>query len=392
MSVDDSPPRFGNRFHEPFWSFHPLGVVAKAVLLVFVAVVLLTDALVRVFNPETEPILSAVVITAITISMALFTWRPPLGTLALACGAGLALLTGVGGEYLLGAALVTGIVSLTCSAALTLVYTIGVLAWSVAEGLRPSGSTNAMGIVVISLLTLASFAVGATIRQQHERWSQMSEQMEQTERAVAEQLRHERDLIADELHDIVAHELTIIALHAAVLDRTDDSQTRVQSQSAIRDAAVQALTDLRRVLGMVRGEENLAPERVPATSSLDETLAQVVGELETAGIEVTVERPDEVDLPGATVLGIARVLQESATNVIKHAADARRVTIVLRVENEWVQLSFSDDSPAGRTAGLPTSGYGIMRLRERFRVFGGSFDARRTVGGWTVTAALPLQD
>jgi signal transduction histidine kinase len=84
-------------------------------------------------------------------------------------------------------------------------------------------------------------------------------QLEVSEREVAEQLKHERDLIADELHDIVAHEITIVALHAAVLDRTEDMQTRSQSQTAIREAAVQALTDIRRVLGMVRGEENLSP-------------------------------------------------------------------------------------------------------------------------------------
>ncbi|WP_239640037.1 sensor histidine kinase [Microbacterium sp. B24] len=211
-----------------------------------------------------------------------------------------------------------------------------------------------------------------------------------SEREVAEQLKHERDLIADELHDIVAHEITIVALHAAVLDRTEDVQTRSQSQTAIREAAVQALTDIRRVLGMVRGEENLSPERVSSPDGITGTIAAVTKELGQAGIAVTADVPADLRLPSASLVALTRVIRESATNVLKHATGAHTVSIVLRVERGWVHLTFADDSPPARTAGLPASGYGIMRLRERFRLFGGTFESERKSQGWVVSASLPL--
>ena len=189
----------------------------------------------------------------------------------------------------------------------------------------------------------------------------------------------------------MAHEITIVALHAAVLERTDDTQTRSKSQTAIREAAVQALTDIRRVLGMVRGEEALSPERIPSPDGIPGTLAAVTRELSDAGITVTSDVASDLRLPSTSLVALTRVMRESATNVLKHATGARNVHISLTVERGWAHLEFSDDSPPARTAGLPTSGYGIMRLQERFRVFGGSFSAEREPRGWVVSASLPLE-
>lgn len=274
---------------------------------------------------------------------------------------------------------------------LTAVYVVTLVAWLAAVLARPETGFQPLGAFVIALLSLVSLSIGLAIRRQFERARSLALQLEVSEREVAEQLKHERDLIADELHDIVAHEITIVALHAAVLERTDDTQTRSKSQTAIREAAVQALTDIRRVLGMVRGEENLTPDRLPSPDGLPGTIAVVTKELEQAGIEVTVDVPDDVRLPSASMVALIRVIRESGTNVLKHATGARHVRIALRVERGWVRLEFSDDSPPARTAGLPTSGYGIMRLQERFRLFGGSFRAARGPQGWVVSASLPLE-
>lgn len=359
-------------------------------LLVVIAIVLIVDSLIRATSTSPATLLGAIVGTALVILIALFAWRPPIATAALIAVMIIAAVFGVSTEYLIGMALVVGLVSATCSPALTALYSSAVAAWAIAEAVHPTRVFESAGVFIIVLLGVVSFFIGLSIRQQYSRWLRLSQQVEENERELAEQLRRERDLIADELHDIVAHEITIVALHAAVLERTHDEGTRNLSQTAIREAAVQALTDIRRVLGMVRGEENLTPERVPSPDTLDATIGAVVKELEMAGIAVSVEVPDEIRLPNASLLALIRVIRESSTNVLKHATGARHVRIAVTVQHGWVHLEFSDDSPAASTAGLPSSGYGIMRLRERFRVFGGTFEAARRRQGWVVSASLPL--
>ena len=374
----------------PFWAYYPLPSITRGLLIAFVAVALLLDSIVRATNDGTTGVESAIVTTSITVSIALFAWRPPVATIVLSVAAIAAGITGVVDSVLLGAAIL-GLAAFTCSAALAAVYAISWTTWLIAIVLTPGSGVQPLGAVIIAFLGVASLLIGLAIRNQYTKAQMLTTQLEATEREVAEQLRHERDLIADELHDIVAHEITIVALHAAVLERTEDRTTRSQSQTAIREAAVQALTDIRRVLGMVRGEENLTPDRLPSPDGLPGTIAVVTKELEQAGIEVTVDVPDDVRLPSASMVALIRVIRESGTNVLKHATGARHARIALRVERGWARLEFSDDSPPARTAGLPTSGYGIMRLQERFRLFGGSFRAARGPQGWVVSASLPLE-
>ena len=382
--------RLRDALRTPWWDYQPLTPLARRFLVILAGVTLVLQSLFRATNVGPESVASAVVTTSITLAVALFAWRPPVGTLVLILVALTAAVTGVT-DTLLAGAVPIGIVAFSCSVPLTVGYAIAWAGWLVASIIRPGSGFQPLGGIVISIVGLLSLLIGLAIRQQYERAQKLTLQLEATEREVAEQLRHERDLIADELHDIVAHEITIVALHAAVLERTEDTQTRSTSQTAIREAAVQALTDIRRVLGMVRGEENLTPERLPSPDGLPGTIAAVTRELEQAGIHVTTDVPDDVRLPSASLVALIRVIRESGTNVLKHATGARNVKITLRVERGWARLQFADDSPPARTAGLPTSGYGIMRLQERFRLFGGSFSAQRGPAGWVVSASLPLE-
>lgn len=382
--------RFREYLRSPWWDYLTLRPLARRALIALAATTLVLDSLVRATSDQQVTVASAVVTTSIAIAIALFAWKPPVGTIVLTVVALMAAVTGVTDTLLAGAAPL-GLVAFSCSARLTAVYAASWVTWLVGTILRPDSGFQAFGGVVAVFVAAVSLLIGVALRQQYERARSLATQLEAAEKEVAEQLRHERDLIADELHDIVAHEITIVALHAAVLERTEDPQTRTQSQTAIREAAVQALTDIRRVLGMVRGEENLAPERIPSADSLEETVNAVTKELTQAGIRVTTDVPDDPRLPSAPHVALMRVIRESSTNVLKHATGAKNVAISLTVERGWARLEFSDDSPPARTAGLPTSGYGIMRLKERFRLFGGSFSAERRPQGWVVTASLPLE-
>ena len=352
---------------------------------------LVGDSLLRASATTPTDLATAIVTTLLTIIVGLFAWRPPLAAAGLMVGSIFGALSGIAGEFVLAAAILVGLVAVTCSAMMTAAYSLAVVLWVIAETVRTNGIfASAPSAAIVIGLGAISLVIGLSIRRQQDSWMSLAERLEESEREVAEQLRHERDLIADELHDIVAHEITIVALHAAVLDRTEDPSTRTTSQRAIREAAVQALTDIRRVLGMVRGEEDFSAERLSTPDSLETTVSDVTRELGNAGIAVTARIPEELRLPGASLVALTRVIRESATNVLKHATGASSVFIDVSVERGWVHLRFTDDSPPARDAGLPASGYGIVRLRERFRLFGGTFDAQRIDQGWTVNASLPL--
>lgn len=375
----------------PFWSYRPVRPVVRRLLIALAAVLLILDSLLRATSGMEVPILQAVVTTGIALCIGLFAWRPSIAAVVLILLTIGAAIAGVARDSLIATALIAGLVALTCSGMLTLLYGFGLAVAIIAAVLSPAIRLESLSAVVVFFFGAVSGSIGFAIRQQNERAVMLATRLEATEQEVAEQLRHERDLIADELHDIVAHEITIVALHAAVLEHTEDSTTRTQSQTAIREAAVQALTDIRRVLGMVRGEESLSPERVPSRDGIPGTVADVTRELTRAGISVTTDIPDQVRLPSTSLVALTRVMRESSTNVLKHATGATNVHIALTVQRGWAHLEFRDDSPPARTAGLPASGYGIMRLRERFRVFGGSFSAERRPEGWVVSASLPLE-
>ncbi len=373
----------------PFWAYQPLQPAARRIVIILAAIALILDSLFRATSGGSGNIVSAIITSSITLSVALFAWRPPFSAMLLVVAALLAGFAGIADSLLAGAAIL-GLVAFTCSGLLTAVYFAAWLVWLVSVVWMPDSVFQPLGGLIVAILSVVSLIIGLAIRRQFERAQSLALQLEVSEREVAEQLKHERDLIADELHDIVAHEITIVALHAAVLDRTEDAQTRTQSQTAIREAAVQALTDIRRVLGMVRGEENLSPERMSSPDGIGGTIAAVTKELGQAGIHVSADVPDDLRLPSASLVALTRVIRESATNVLKHATGAHNVKIVVRVDRGWVHLTFADDSPPARTAGLPASGYGIMRLRERFRLFGGRFESERKSQGWVVSASLPL--
>lgn len=374
----------------PLWSFTPLSATARRILFVVVAVSVVGETLFRATNEAQQSLAGGVFGTASVVAIALFAWRPPVAAVILGVAPLIATVSGVATGTLLGSVVLVGLVVATCSPALTALYVAAQVAWCIVDLVRPDGLYRGSGAIVLTSVGLVSLAVGITLRQQQDRWRRLADQMARQEQELAEQLEHEREMIADELHDIVAHEITIVALHAAALERITEPEARLQSQTAIRQAATQALTDIRRVLGMVRGEENLAPERIPTPDNLESALDAVVAELGSAGIEVGVEVPDDLELPNAAVFALIRVIRESATNVLKHATGAQHVRIVLTVDKKRVHLQFSDDSPVARSAGLPSSGYGIMRLHERFRLFGGTFTSERGRNGWIVKASLPL--
>ncbi|ONI72875.1 two-component sensor histidine kinase [Actinosynnema sp. ALI-1.44] len=217
-----------------------------------------------------------------------------------------------------------------------------------------------------------------------------TERDHQAKIAVAE----ERARIARELHDVVAHAVSVMVVQAdgATYAVHTNPELAERAIKTISSTGREALTELRRLLGVLRAEEGGGDERTPqpGTNSLNDLAERV----RLVGLPVRLKLKGELDgLPAGIGLGIYRIVQEALTNTLKHAgAGASAVVRVARVGDN-VELDITDDG-----FGTPhelvsiSGGNGLIGMRERANVFGGSLQAGpRPGGGWHVHAVLPIQ-
>ena len=194
--------------------------------------------------------------------------------------------------------------------------------------------------------------------------------------------RGERERLARDLHDTVAHHLTAIAISAqaglAVADREPEAAR--DALRRIDEEATLTLAETRKVLRMLRTEE--APER-----PLDDLagLATPAG----PGPAVVVEVEDDLDLSPAVAASLHRIAREAVANARRHAVDATLVRVDVRRRSDQVELTVSDDGRASRGTG---EGFGVVGMTERAELLGGRLTAGRPAGGgWRVTALLPVE-
>jgi signal transduction histidine kinase len=206
---------------------------------------------------------------------------------------------------------------------------------------------------------------------------------EELRRAGEERLR-----IAQELHDVVAHHISLINVQAATALHLVDRQPEraAPALSAIKDASKDALVELRSIVGILRQSDESAP-RQPVTG-LDH-LDHLVTRTSRAGLEVhRIVHGEPRPLPTGLDRAAFRIIQESLTNVVRHA-NASSATVRIQYGEQALVLQIDDD---GRSlTGPPTEGNGIGGMRERATALGGSLTANRTpTGGLRITATLPL--
>lgn len=217
---------------------------------------------------------------------------------------------------------------------------------------------------------------------------------ERAERAEAEQGRRvaearaaERTAIAREMHDVLAHRLSLLATYAGALEFRPDQSPEKLSKAAgvIRTTVHQALNELRDVIAILRDEpaDDLA-RPVPALSDLPALVE------ESRAIGTPVELRDlvsEAEVPGTTGRTAYRVVQEALTNARKHAP-GQPVRIALEGE-PGVSLTIDVSNPIGAGSVIPGSGTGLVGLTERVRLAGGHLDHRATATEFRVSASLP---
>jgi signal transduction histidine kinase len=252
--------------------------------------------------------------------------------------------------------------------------------------------------VLYALIFAAAWLLGYFAHNYRAYAARLEERTAELERAREELARRavadERLRLARELHDVVAHAMSVIAVQSGVGAHVADSQPEEVGKvlAAIETTSRSALTELRRLLGVLRqnGEPpgSLAP--VPGLGDLDSLLAEVA----KAGLAVKLQvEGTPSPLPAGVDLSAYRIVQEALTNVVKHAGPAH-AQVVVGYRDQEVTVEVTDD---GRGAvpsvsdGRVGSGHGLIGMRERVAAFGGDLQVGpRPGGGFRVAARLPL--
>ncbi|GAA4904249.1 signal transduction histidine kinase [Stackebrandtia albiflava] len=206
-------------------------------------------------------------------------------------------------------------------------------------------------------------------------------------RQLADQrVAEERLRIARELHDVVAHTMSLIAVKAQVANHVGAKrpETAWESLRDIESAAKGSLTEIRHILGILRTGDTI-DEAVPRLADLPGLGARAAA----AGVELHVHAPSPGPLPAGVELAAYRIVQEAVTNVVKHAAPAR-CDVSVTVESR--ELRILVENTAGRAASATSvPGHGLRGMAERVAAYHGEFHADHTAdGGFRVTASLPL--
>jgi signal transduction histidine kinase len=253
--------------------------------------------------------------------------------------------------------------------------------------------TSALGgAIIATALTIGIWALGAYaqtrrryLRQLEERAAFAEREREQLARIA---VHEERASIARELHDIVAHSVSVMLLGVRgardVLrsspEVADDTLARVERSGE------QSLGELRRILALLREREHGAESRPqPSLADLDELVAGYRAAGLPARLEVTGEPQP---MPGGVELSVYRIVQEALTNVLKHS-DPTNVTVTLSFRDSALELEVVDDGATAAADGA-TIGQGIIGMRERVALLGGELETgRRVGGGFRVAARLP---
>lgn len=250
-------------------------------------------------------------------------------------------------------------------------------------------------LAVNLLMFLGLWALGDRTRVRRELLAELRGRAEQAERsrelttelAVAE----ERSRIARELHDVVAHTVSVMVVQAGAGRRASaaDPSHAAEALAAIEDVGRGALADLRRMVGVLR-EEPDAQQLAPQPTLAD--LPELVERLGQAGLPVRIEREGEPrELPSGIEVSAYRIVQEALTNVIKHAGAVREVVVRLRYDTAALVVEVEDDGRgAASNRGTSAEGSGLLGMRERVAIFDGRLQVGpRRSGGYRVRAEIP---
>lgn len=357
-----------------------LGSTERVVVLLVLAALIAVD-LFGIFTGENLP--GSFLSIATTASFALFLWLPWVATATLAGLFALSFTTGSQVTAALALAVGVALITRLARVALLLTYAALFLVAISVIALSDAGPTVNVGIYLI--IATVSGAIGFALRAASARGQRLEEQLALQAEQEREAVLAERRWIAGELHDSIAHHLTVVALHVQMLD---DAEASPASQEAIGAAARKAMADLRFVIDLAAddGPRSAGVQTGDLAAAVDEAR----GEFEAAGHTVVSEGdPRDERLPRIAEIIFARIVRESATNILKYAGEGV-VGIRLDVDEEAAELTISSPLPVEARRSLSSSRTGLNRMAERVVGASGEFRAGEVDGQWQVLARLPI--
>jgi signal transduction histidine kinase len=346
----------------------------------------------------------ALLFSALLVAPLIWRRRFPLSTFAFAAAVALA-------QWIVSTELVKSGTLLDADAVLLVyLYTVasrypvrvGVLAAAVAEvGTVLAGlgwSLTHVWIETSLLLSggvLASFLLGVNVRHRRNSLSALTERAEQLERERDQQARiaaaDERARIAREMHDVVAHSLSVMVTlsKGAALKQAAEPDRASAAMRQVAATGHQALDEMRRLLGVLRTEDSLESRQPqPGLAQLDGLFGQIRATGLAAALTVT---GTPAAMPPGAELTVYRIVQEAMTNTLKHADRPTRVTVAIDCRPDLVTVEVRDDGAARPGRPARAAGHGLTGMRERAAVYGGEVSAGPGPGGgWQVRACLPM--
>ncbi len=295
----------------------------------------------------------------------------------------------------------------------------------VTAGVVLEGSVHAAVIIAVPVDVVIPLALGFADRRRRERASETEVAQAQIEHhdysLAADAVRAERARIARELHDVVAHEITVMTLHAEGAKRrlskaepsTADPQL-TQTLATIASAGRKGLEEMERMIGVLRASEQEANDRVDVdraiasghtlrgVSSADglsplpslAALPALVRRVQNSGLPVTLEISGSAHVPAGVEVSAYRIVQEALTNTLKHGGPGARADVTIMRTADAVRITVEDDGRGVSSEGLRLpGGHGLAGMGERVQALGGALShGPRRGGGYQVHAVLPSRD
>jgi signal transduction histidine kinase len=246
--------------------------------------------------------------------------------------------------------------------------------------------------IIFSIVWIAGFALGRKLEEAREAELRARRAERERENQARAAVAEERRRIARELHDVVAHSVSVMTVQAGGVRRLllPEQEREREALLAIEETGRTALAEMRRLLGILRGANEL-PSLAPQPGMA--TLGSLVEQVREAGLPVEYRVEGEpVELPPGIDLSAYRIVQEALTNALKYAGPAE-ARVFVRYRTTRLELEIENDGPA-EVNGDAAGGQGLVGMQQRVELFGGQLDAGPQPGGrgYRVTATLPLAE
>ncbi|MEX3509680.1 histidine kinase [Kocuria carniphila] len=393
-------PAGSTSVREGFNRTSPLPVWLRVTLVLFAAIALFDDlrALESVDQAPATMVVIAVQMILGYVSLALIAWRPGIASALLLVPLALALFTHNYGFTLICAVIVTIATVSMLPRVMTIIYSVILATWTITAVVVES-TTDVLWIMGTPLVTgvLIGVALRFFVIQHRENKARL-----RSIEAAHQQLREQERLeLARDLHDVVAHELTLVTMQAAGSHRQNDPVVLHDTISTMENAARSGLQELRTLLHILRESPGAVSRNDNSsgltTGSLESLVDSLSASLTAAGFSVTVNTVDGFEKLPTSVRGTAaRILQEASTNIIKYApagstcllsltTDAN--SVMIRTENELQQSYRSDDGEFPMT-----SGYGLHGIQERVALLNGEVTYGPQDDRWVLDVRIPFGD